>query len=464
MQIIITQDSVKELLHKKITRFFQNIEVHADITDKRLIRIEVKINKINLVQWLLKQQHAVKTYWRDRQHKFEMAGVGEADTVAGNVETGNYGNIFSRLKQYLTRKYPRLRYYGGIQFQHSDKKEEHWLKFGSYRFVVPLFEVYSDRKATYFACNFMFNPSENHQTQLDRIIRQLHAIEWDDQAFEDEQPELLSRKDFPDKTGWAKNITTALRSFEKTNLGKIVLARKSEFEFAEPLDGMQTLRRLQEVDPTAFYFCFQTFKNQAFIGATPERLYRREFRDLMSEAVAGTRPRSRNAEVDERLELELLNSDKDLREHQFVVDSLRESFADLCANIVDPHKIFVLKLSRLQHLYAKIRGTLHPFISDSEILHMLHPTPAVGGYPKNVALPKISELEPFDRGWYAGPIGWFSKNAAEFAVAIRSGMVYHNKLLLYAGAGIVPGSEPEKEWDELENKISNFMRALNIEE
>ncbi|MEZ4744549.1 MAG: chorismate-binding protein [Calditrichia bacterium] len=95
---------------------------------------------------------------------------------------------------------------------------------------------------------------------------------------------------------------------------------------------------------------------------------------------------------------------------------------------------------------------------------MLHPTPAVGGYPKDLALPKISELEPFDRGWYAGPIGWFSKNAAEFAVAIRSGMVYHNKLLLYAGAGIVPGSEPEKEWDELENKISNFMRALNIEE
>ena len=127
-----------------------------------------------------------------------------------------------------------------------------------------------------------------------------------------------------------------------------------------------------------------------------------------------------------------------------------------------PDKTFILKLSRLQHLYSNIRGLLKDGIGDSDILQHLHPTPAVGWYPKNEAMRYIEDIEPFDRGWYAGPVGWVSSDAAEFAVAIRSAITTENKLILYAGAGIVPGSDPEKEWAEIENKIANYLKVYQV--
>jgi menaquinone-specific isochorismate synthase len=462
MQITITRDSIKELLQKKITHFFNNVEIFADITDNRFFRIEIKIHNINLLQWLSRQSHAVKTYWKDRQQEFEMAGVGEADVVEGTVEASKYENIFSRLRRYLTQKYPRLRYYGGIQFRNTRKKDAVWLNFKAFRFVVPLFEIYADSSGTYFACNILINPKEDLQTQLAGVIRQLNALNWNETEEPFETPDLIKRVDTPTKSEWHQNIARAMAQFQSGKLGKIVLARRSEFEFTEPVDGVKTLKKLQEIDPTAFYFCFQPLKNIAFIGATPERLYRRVGDEIFSEAVAGTRPRGNDRNSDEWQEIDLLNNEKEYREHQFVVKSLGESFEALCKRVEYPDKTFILKLSRLQHLYAKIKGWLKEDVSDADILRHLHPTPAVGGYPKDEAMRFIEEIEPFDRGWYAGPIGWVSYQAAEFAVAIRSAMAAENKLILYAGAGIVPGSDPEKEWTEVENKISNYLKVYQI--
>ena len=100
-------------------------------------------------------------------------------------------------------------------------------------------------------------------------------------------------------------------------------------------------------------------------------------------------------------------------------------------------------------------------VTDGKIIDRLHPTPAVGGSPRREAIDRIGELETFDRGWYAGPVGWVSKSAAEFCVAIRSAQIVRNRLNVYAGAGIVPGSEAEKEWEEIENKIASFLKAIH---
>ena len=185
MQFTITQDSVKEILHKKIVHFFKSVEVHADISDKRLIRVEVKIDKLNLIHWLLKQQHAVKTYWRDRQQEFEMAGVGAADSVnAGAEEASNLALLFSRMRKYLSRRYPRMRYYGGIRFDHTTHRDDNWQKFGAFRFVVPLFEIYADTQSTYFACNFMFHPGRCNQQQFDEIVGELNQLSWDELNYD----------------------------------------------------------------------------------------------------------------------------------------------------------------------------------------------------------------------------------------------------------------------------------------
>jgi len=122
--------------------------------------------------------------------------------------------------------------------------------------------------------------------------------------------------------------------------------------------------------------------------------------------------------------------------------------------------VSVRKLTHVQHLYCRFRGTLVDDISDSVLLSKLHPTPAVGGYPREKIQEEIASLEPFDRGWYAGPVGWVGHDAAEFAVAIRSALICGNRVSLYSGAGIVEGSSPENEWDEVENKIGGLIEVM----
>ena len=122
-----------------------------------------------------------------------------------------------------------------------------------------------------------------------------------------------------------------------------------------------------------------------------------------------------------------------------------------------------MQLTHRSHLYARVSGTLQSDICDADLLRMLHPTPAVGGHPSREAIAAISALEPFDRGWYAGPIGWIGADAAEFAVGIRSGVLERNTLSLFSGAGILTGSTPEGEWQEIEQKICDFLEVLGVD-
>ncbi len=119
-----------------------------------------------------------------------------------------------------------------------------------------------------------------------------------------------------------------------------------------------------------------------------------------------------------------------------------------------------LALQRKRHLRSEITATLHESTSPLNVLNALHPTPAVGGTPTRTARAFIREHESFDRGWYAGPVGWMKQDAAEMLVAIRSALVDRDTLTLYSGAGIVEGSDPASEWDEIENKLADFKAAL----
>ena len=168
-------------------------------------------------------------------------------------------------------------------------------------------------------------------------------------------------------------------------------------------------------------------------------------------------------EENDALANELLTSEKELREHDFVARSLKRNLRRLCTELSSSDKVTVLKLSQLQHLYVPFRGTLQAHVTDGEILESLHPTPAVGGFPEKSVLPILKDVEPFNRGWYAAPVGWTGADSATFAVAIRSALILKNKIYLYSGAGIVDGSSHEKEWDELENKIALYKKLLGVD-
>jgi len=459
MQLKIHPEQATSALHEKVKRFFAEVQSNGRLKEKQFIRLTAPIENVDLLRWLSQQNDDIKIYWRSRDNSFAMAGVGAADLVRAESQRKDLDALFIRLSQRLQTSDSNLRYYGGMRFDPDHLPDSDWEKFGSYQFIVPRFEIFSENAKNYFACNFLFDPAASIPQQLYEIQEEIDRLNWDEIGGESAIPPLLSRMDFPDRAGWQKNIRSALDSFERGQIDKIVLARKSEFRFAEKLNGVDLVRRLQNINQRAFYFCFQPAKDVAFIGGTPERLYCRDRQKISSEAIAGTRPRGKSGAVDRKFNNELLRSDKDIREHRFVFESILNSFRQVCTSVEAQENLSVLKLFRVQHLYAEIRGVLKNGITDGQILSYLHPTPAVGGFPREAAMRHIAALEPFDRGWYAGPIGWVGKDAAEFAVAIRSGLVAGDRVNLYSGAGIVPGSSPDKEWEEIENKIGNFIKV-----
>ena len=178
--------------------------------------------------------------------------------------------------------------------------------------------------------------------------------------------------------------------------------------------------------------------------------------------MAGTRSRGDSARADAVLRDELLGSEKDRREHAFVEQAIRDRLAALCTSVRQNETTSELRLARGRHLRSQLEGRLRDRVTTIDVLCALHPTPAVGGVPTDHACRAIREQEPFVRGWYAGPVGWIGAEAAEFAVAIRSGLVRGNQLALYSGAGLVEGSVPEQEWNEIEQKISDFAAVLDL--
>ncbi len=426
----------------------------------RVVRIEIPIEPLDPLKWLHAQSAHVKTYWADREGAFTMGGVGAAHTVTGNDRLPPYGPLFDRLRQGLSCAHPNLRYYGGLCFDACHTADPRWKRWGTYRFVIPRFEVLATSAGCYFVCNAFSKNNDHSRNEVDAIRRELAAVTLREDEDPGELPRLVTRHDCPDRDAWSGMIGKALNSFRRCGLEKVVLARESAFEFASEPDALTLLRRLSDAVGNAYLLMFHPYKGASFLGASPERLYRRVGGFIQSEALAGTRPRGISEESDAALAEALSHDDKELREHRYVADSIRVAFQALCKEVREEEEVSIVRLRDCQHLVRRFEGMLADGKTESDILETLHPSPAVGGCPVKAALEWIEREEPFDRGWYAGPVGWVGYDSSEFAVGIRSGLIDGNTLSLYAGAGIVPGSDPEREWAEIESKLETFSRML----
>lgn len=250
-------------------------------------------------------------------------------------------------------------------------------------------------------------------------------------------------------------------------LVKLVLARRTRLVLDEDICCCDLLAAIQERDPKAYQFMLGLPDGKVFLGCTPERLYARSGCHVVSEAVAGTRGRGPGGDIEKDfwLAFDLLQSQKDGLEFQLVRDSIMETFNNVCSNVELEVEKSILKQGSVQHLYGRIAGSLKPEVDDLDLVQELHPTPAVCGQPDQDAMCLLRSFESFDRGFYAGPFGWFSENAADIAVAIRSSLLDKQNIkktpaYVYAGVGIVPGSVTQSEWNELDLKISQFTRIF----
>ncbi|MCI5052205.1 MAG: chorismate-binding protein [Simkaniaceae bacterium] len=273
-------------------------------------------------------------------------------------------------------------------------------------------------------------------------------IYWDGSLYKTPWPKphplranIISRVDRPNY----EEFCTLVEKFHASGIKKAVVARETTLNFDGPLCPFDLLKRL----PKASVKFAIVEGDTTFFGATPEHLYMRVGREIFTEAVAGTN-------LDKEC---LLGSEKDLHEFNYVSDFLHDELKELCCEY-QASNLGVKKAGPVYHLHRKFTGILKNEINDTEIIKRLHPTPAIGGVPRDEALCWIAENEFFPRGRYSAPIGWTSSDRAEIAVAIRSARLDRRSLKIYAGLGLVDGSTPIVEWKELECKIAQWMVLL----
>lgn len=245
---------------------------------------------------------------------------------------------------------------------------------------------------------------------------------------------------------------------------KAVMARCVESSDTNLSDVPRALRYLAKVYPTNTTFALRR-NGQCFVGASPERLATVQRNRVYVDCLAGTTARGASEAEDEALAEWLENSDKNLREHQLVVDGIQAALQSLVDRVVIDRDRTIYRLNNVQHLYSRVTGQLLPGITLFDVARLLHPTPAISGYPKNVALAAISEKEQFDRGWYAGGIGVMDmEGQGDIAVTLRSALVSSQGATLFAGAGIMGDSDPTTEWLETTMKLKPMLQALGIDE
>jgi isochorismate synthase len=286
-----------------------------------------------------------------------------------------------------------------------------------------------------------------------------HRAESDDLGDSRVPGGLAVVDEFPPAETWKESVRVTASAVRAGSLRKAVLARGIRVR-ARRLDPAAALRTLRADYPACTLFAFAR-AGRWFLGATPERLVRVRHGEAAVAAVAGTAPRGQTEEEDRRRGAMLLASPKDRIEHAIVVEALREALAAVCTTVEAADAPRLLTVRNAHHLHTPLRVGLRDRQTVLALAGRLHPTPAVGGTPSRDALRWIHRHEGWDRGWYAGPVGWIGGTGdGEAAVAIRCGLVHDTEALLFAGCGIVADSDPGQEYAESDLKLRPVASAL----
>jgi isochorismate synthase len=352
---------------------------------------------------------------------------------------------------------------GGLGFSgRPPAADDTWAPFGAASLVLPEFIAARTSGGAWITTTTADGAAASGVRRWDRILaraRELAPAPGALVARPVVHP-LAIVEERPDEALWHRTVGLFAGAVGRGRLDKVVLARRVVMTSPADLDVENALRRLAASAPESTVFAFRR-GGRTFLGATPERLIRTDGRAFRTVAIAGSVGRGADAAEDAALAAELLASEKDREEHAVVVAAIRERLGPISERLTIEREPRVLTLRHVQHLITEIEGTVHEREGLLALAERLHPTPAVGGEPRDLALSLIDEHEGFDRGWYAGPIGWLGADGdGELMVALRSGVVDHTRATLFAGCGIVADSDPEREWEESRMKLRAVASAL----
>lgn len=361
---------------------------------------------------------------------------------------------------------PPARFHGGFAFSPATPRDAFWTAFASARFVMPAFELTGGAGAAESRAYARVRCNEGDAKRARAHARALLAdvsTVWSAAA-----PTHVAARAVTvgstDREAWDRAVTAALGMIERERLEKVVLARTLDVSASPDLDPVDVLERVRRDNPRATVFYFEPQPGHVFLGAAPEVVVVLHGNSFHATAVAGSVGRGSTPAQDERLAQDLLGSPKERREHAIGVDDLIRRVAPLAREVEADPEPHVLRLARIQHLETQIRATVADDQHVLDLLGALHPSAAVCGQPRDAAFAFLGDREPFERGWYAGPVGWFdTAGNGAFAPALRSAVGLAGRWRLFAGAGIVPGSDPAREWEETRIKFQPMLNALGAQ-
>jgi isochorismate synthase len=353
---------------------------------------------------------------------------------------------------------PPLIALGGFAFVPGAASEGPFRAFGDGSFVLPRW-LYARRGERAFL-RFCFRSGEALAgpalaAELDRIMEALARAEEPTL----EAPASPPRAERPSRAAYGALVERALAALRQGPLSKVVTAARAQLSATQPFDPRRVLARLRAAQPGCIVYGFER-GDACFLGATPERLVTLSGRALETEAVAGSIACGLDASA---AAAELLASDKEQREHTAVRRGIVEALGPLTDSLDVAEQPEVRGLASLLHLVTPVRGQAARARHVLDFVRALHPTPAVAGAPRDASLAWLREHEPFDRGWYASPVGYVdAEGDGAFVVALRSAVLEGREGFAYAGGGIVRGSEPTREHDEVLLKLRAMFAALGV--
>jgi menaquinone-specific isochorismate synthase len=315
-------------------------------------------------------------------------------------------------------------------------------------------------------CTLVANLLITANTNLPKILQNfwdkielIHSLEY----YRPKRESLstnFQKQPVTNATQFKHSVVSALEKIQAGHLSKIVLADALDVMSNQQFDLYKSLDNLRQIHPNCYVFSTSNGKGQNFIGASPERLIYIRNQQLITDALAGSAPRGKTAAEDAINAHRLQNSEKEQHEHSLVINFITQRLLQLglLPQVLSPR---LRQLSNIQHLWTPISAIVPPNVHPLKIVAQLHPTPAVAGAARDVACAEIRHYESFERGLYAAPLGWIdSQGNCEFIVGIRSALIDGDRARLYAGAGIVAGSDPDKEFAEVQLKLQALLKAL----
>lgn len=384
------------------------------------------------LSWLKAQGSFPHFFWQSRDESLSIATLGAIHQF-DNLESAE---TFSQ-----QHAVPVV---GGLTFE------------GQCQFILPrLSLVKQGDKLT--ACLYLdLADIENEKVESESLLEQL-ATFFPHQAI---TQRIMSSQSANDFNAWQALLSQALNAIEHAHFRKVVLANATTFSLDSAINPYDLLYASQQKNRGCYHFLWSENGSETFLGSSPERLYQRTGKQLQTEALAGTVAVSADPNETERNALWLLSDEKNVYENQLVVDDICQHLQD-CSEHIQVSQAEIKRLPNVQHLRRAIQATLKTGVQDSDCLARIQPTAAVAGLPRHNALPFIAKHEGFDRGWYAGTLGYMQPEQAEFCVTLRSAKLCADQLTLYAGAGIVAGSTAEMEWQEIQRKLQGLQSLLN---